>query len=157
MAEFRHLVRISSTDIKGDKPLMFGMRKIKGVSYMLANAVCNVTKMDPTTKVGELTDVQIEKIEDAISNPQKYKIPTWMLNRRKDYQTGEDKHLVMGDLKFQKENDLKRLMKIKSNKGYRHAAGLPVRGQKTRSNFRKKRGKTSLGVQRKKVQGGKKK
>ena len=159
MAEFRHLVRVANTDLKGNKPILFGLRRIKGVGTIFASAVCTVAKVNPAIKAGELNDAQIAKLGEVISNPQKFKIPTWLLNRRKDYETGEDKHLIMGDLKFQKENDLKRLKKIKSYRGYRHAFGLPTRGQKTRSNFRKKkgRGKGVIGVQKKKQQPAKKK
>jgi len=71
-----------------------------------------------------------------------------MLNRRKDYEDGTDKHIILGDLKFTKDNDIKRMKKIKSNKGYRHAWGLPVRGQRTKSNFRKNKGKVT-GVKKK--------
>ena len=68
-----------------------------------------------------------------------------MLNRRKDIETGEDKHLLGSDLKLRKEFDLKRMKNIRSYKGVRHALGLPVRGQSTRSHFHK--GK-SLGVKK---------
>jgi len=77
-----------------------------------------------------------------------------MLNRRKDYETGEDKHLLSSDLAFTKDNDIKMLKKIKSYKGMRHAFGLPVRGQRTRSNFRRNKGKVT-GVQKKKIKSGK--
>ena len=64
-------------------------------------------------------------------------LPAWMLNRRKDYESGEDKHVINAELKLSREFDIKRLQLIKSYRGLRHAWGLPVRGQKTRSNFRK--------------------
>ncbi len=70
-----------------------------------------------------------------------------MLNRRRDYETNENKHLVTGDIKFVQDNDIKRLKKIKTYKGVRHILELPVRGQRTKSNFRKNKGKV-LGVKR---------
>ena len=75
-----------------------------------------------------------------------------MVNHRKEYESGEDKHLITGTLNFTKDNDLKRLKKIKCLRGARHQKGLPVRGQRTRSNFRKSKGKV-VGVKKK---GGKK-
>ena len=81
-----------------------------------------------------------------VRNPKNF--PVWMLNRRKDKLSGEDKHLLKTDLKLQKEIDVKDLQKIRSYRGARHQAGLPVRGQRTRSNFR--RGKT-VGVRKKGV------
>jgi len=62
---------------------------------------------------------------------------------------------LVGDLKFTKENDIKLLKKVKSYRGMRHALGLPVRGQRTKSNFRRNKGKASLGVKR--AKGSKKK
>ena len=80
-----------------------------------------------------------------MKNPE---IPKYILNRRKDSETGEDKHLTGSDLELQNEFDVKRLKKIKSYKGYRHASGLPLRGQRTRSNFRKNRSK-GAGIKKK--------
>ena len=67
-----------------------------------------------------------------------------MLNRRRDYETGTEKHLLTGDINFTIESDKKREMKMKSYKGVRYQAGLPVRGQRTRSNFRPNKGKVTL-------------
>ena len=144
---FRLLVRISSVDIDGNKRLCYGLHKIKGVSFSFANAVCQLSGIDKFKKVGELSDAEINKLNDIFENPEKNKVPTWMFNRRKDYETGENKHLLSADLDFTKGNDIRRIRKIKSYKGMRHSAGLPVRGQRTRGNFRKG---TSIGVKRKK-------
>ena len=95
----------------------------------------------------------VSKINDVIKNPAKYNFPEWLLNRRKDYDDGTDKHIVVGDLKFTHSNDLKRLQRIKSYRGLRLAWGLTVRGQRTKSNFRRNKGK-GLGVKRKKGKGG---
>ena len=105
--------------------------------------------IDKTAITGNLPDSDVEKLEDAIKNPTKYGAPVWMMNRRNDYETGEDKHLLSGDIRYVKDNDLKRLKMIKSYKGVRHMDGLPVRGQLTRSNFRRNKGKV-LGVKRSK-------
>lgn len=145
--EFKHLVRICNADLKGNKPLAVALMNIKGVSHSFASAVAIIAGIDKNKKAGVLTEKEMEKIEEILKNPAKFKIPPWMLNRRKDYETGEDKHLVTVELAFEKENDIKRMKKIKSYKGIRHGKGLPVRGQRTKGHFRKGR---ALGVARKK-------
>ena len=92
--------------------------------------------------------MQREKIEEIIKEPSKYKIPSWLFNRRKDPEDNQDKHLIGSNLTFTQENDVKMMKKMKSYKGIRHMLGLPVRGQRTRSNFRKNKGNV-LGVKRK--------
>jgi small subunit ribosomal protein S13 len=153
-AESKHLVRISNTDLLGSKPIYHALRKIKGIGPMYANMICNLINLDKNKKTGILTDAEIEKLNDAIKNPQKYNVPRWMMNRRDDYETGEDKHLVTTDLKFANENDIRRMKKIKSYKGIRHSIGQPVRGQRTKANFRRNKGKTSLGVKKKPTKSG---
>jgi small subunit ribosomal protein S13 len=147
--DVKHLVRIVNTDIVGTKPVLFGLTKIKGIGIMYSNAILGVAGVDKIKKVGLLNESEISKIEDIIKNTTNYPIPVWMYNRRKDYETGNDMHLITSDLDFTQENDLKRLKKIKSNRGLRHAWGLPVRGQRTKSNFRRNKGKVA-GVKRKK-------
>ncbi|RMF55991.1 30S ribosomal protein S13 [Candidatus Woesearchaeota archaeon] len=151
---FKHIVRIVNTDLDGNKPIVHAMRKIKGVSFMLANAVCALAGVDKQKKTGTLLDPEIKKIDEILKNPKKFGAPSWMLNRRRDYETGEDLHILTTDIKFIRDNDIKRMKMIKSYKGFRHAYGLPVRGQRTKSNFRKNKGK-GLGVQKKKVKSGK--
>ena len=145
--EYKHFVRIVNTDLDGSKPVKHAVTKIRGIGMMYANLVCIMAKVDKKTKVGELKQDEIERLNDVISNPQKYNAPTWLFNRRADPETGENKHLVSTDLRFTQENDLKLLKKIRSYKGVRHMLGLPVRGQKTRSKFRKNKGKV-MGVKK---------
>lgn len=154
-AAFRHIVRIASVDIPGDKALRFALTKIKGVGINFADAACNAAGVPKHHKAGLLNDEQIKKLDEAITNPLQNGIPNWMLNRKKDYETGEDKHLLTGILQFVQENDLKRLKKIKSLRGIRHQRKLPVRGQRTRSNFRRSKGKV-VGVKKKGAPGKKK-
>lgn len=145
--QMRELVRIVDTNIKGDKKLPFALTYIKGVGSSYAHAVCTVCNTQLNKKIGELSQQEIENLEDAIRNPKKYGIPTWLLNRRKDIESGEDTHVVSSTVKFTTEVDIKRLKKMKCYRGMRHAFGLPVRGQRTKSNFREG---SALGVQRKK-------
>ena len=139
------MIRILSEDIEGKTKIYPGLTRIKGISWTLSNAICLILKLDKTRKIGSLTDEELKKITDFIKNPE---VPTYILNRRADLDTGEDKHLVGSDLDLQKEFDIKRLKKIKSYKGYRHMSNLPLRGQRTRSNFRKNRAK-GAGIKKK--------
>jgi len=156
MSDIKQIIRVLNTDIDGNKPLFMALKKIKGIGVNFSNIICNILTLDKRRKVGSLSPEEIKKIEALIENPKE--IPSWALNRRKDYDTGNDLHITTSKLKLTQEFDLKRLKKIKSNRGLRHAWGLPVRGQRTRAHFRK--GK-SVGVQKKKIQqdkkGGKKK
>ena len=104
--------------------------------------------MDKKKKIGALTEEEIRKISEFIKNPN---IPIFLFNRRKDFDTGEDKHLVTNDLDLKKEFDIKRLKKIKSYRGIRHAAKQPLRGQRTRSHFRTNKGKAAGGKKIRKI------
>ena len=145
MAEFKHLVRIANTDLNGQKAVLFALKVVRGVGVPLAHAVCAVAKIDELGKIGNLTDAQIKQLDDIVKAPEKYGIPVWMLNRRKDLETGADRHVITTDLLVARDNDIKLMKYMKCYKGVRHAAGAPVRGQRTRSNFRKNKGKV-LGV-----------
>lgn len=145
--ELAYLVRIMSTDILGDKNIYSGLKRIKGVSFAISNAICLILNLDKNKRVKDLTKDEIKQIEDLIKN---LKIPTYLMNRRNDLDTGEDKHLSTSDLDLRKEFDIKRLKKIKSYRGLRHNRGLPVRGQRTKSHFRKKGKNKAIGVKTKK-------
>jgi len=146
-AEIKQMVRLMDADVSGEKPVKMALLKVKGVGVSLAGAICSLLKIEPNAKIGLLTESEIKAVEDAIKNPTKIGVPSWMLNRRKDYETGKDSHLITSDLKLSVENDIKRMKKIRCYRGMRHAMGQPVRGQRTKSHFRKG---ISLGVQRKK-------
>ena len=147
--KLKSLVRIMNTDIFGPKPIHHALTLIKGVSFMFSNAVCKKVGIHKDTKVGELSEEQIKKCEEIIKKPKENGIPSWLLNRKNDPETGEDLHLVVSDLRLRTEFDIRNLKKVKSYRGMRHSTGHPVRGQRTRGHFRK--GGTSLGVQKKKV------
>ncbi|NCN52107.1 30S ribosomal protein S13 [archaeon] len=139
------IVRILSKDIEGRMKVYAGLTKIKGVSWTLSNATCTLVGIDKNKRIGELTDTEIAKITEFLKNP---KAPNFIFNRRKDLESGEDKHLIGVDLELKQEFDIKRLKKIKSYRGLRHLLGLPLRGQRTKANFRKNRRKSS-GIQKK--------
>jgi small subunit ribosomal protein S13 len=146
---FRHFIRIANSDLNGNISIQRALTKIKGVGFQFSNAICTTLKLDLKQKTGYLSDDNIKRIQDLLKDPLKFNIPIWMLNRRKDYETGEDKHLLASDLDYTQDNDIKLMKKIKCYRGNRHAKGLPSRGQRTKSNFRKNKGKGSLGVKRK--------
>ncbi len=146
--ELNYFVRIANTDLDGNKPIGSALTKIKGISFMLSNAICRVTGVDVKKKAGYLNDNDVAKIDDVIKDPAKFKIPSWLFNRRKDPEDNGDRHLIGSNLTFIQDNDIKMMKKMKSYKGIRHSLGLPVRGQRTRSNFRRNKGKV-LGVKRK--------
>ena len=147
--DFKYIVRVANTDLNGNKKLIDALRKIKGVGFMFANAICEFSGVQSSKQTGILTKQDIEKLEKVLNNPLSAGLPAWMLNRRKDYETGEDLHLVGSDLRYQLDNDLKAMKKLKSYRGMRHAYKLPVRGQRTKSNFRKNR-KVSVAAAKKK-------
>lgn len=139
------LVRILSKDIEGKMKVYPGLTKIKGVSWAFSNAVCKTLNINKNKTIGTLTEEEIQKISEFIKNP---KLPGYIFNRRKDIETGNDKHLTGTDLDLRKDFDIKKLKKIKSYRGLRHTAGLPTRGQRTKAHFRTNRKKGS-GIKKK--------
>ncbi len=138
------LVRIFGQDIPVSKNLYVGLTKIKGISWSVANAICIQLGLDKHKKIGDLDKPTIAHIEQTLRS---LELPLFMRNRRADLDSGENKHLLTSALDVQHEFDIKRLKKMKSYRGIRHGLGQPVRGQRTRSHFRK-RG-ASVGVRRK--------
>jgi len=141
MAEFKHLVRIANTDLKGEKAIVYALKDVRGIGVPFAHAVCVTLGIDGLAKIGNIAETDMKRIDEVIKSPAKYNIPSWMFNRRHDIDTGEDKHVVTNDLLFNKDNDIKLMKRIKCYKGIRHSMNAPVRGQRTRSNFRANKGK----------------
>ncbi len=148
MAEFKYIVRIADTDLDGNRPVIYAIQGIKGIGYRVAEGIVKDLNMDPKKKIGELSDEQIEEIRALIEEKIEDVLPSWMMNHRKDYFTGEDRHILSTDLDLQKQDDINRLKRIKCYRGVRHEKGLPVRGQRTRSNGRSG---LTVGVSRKKT------
>lgn len=140
------LVRILQKDIPGNKSIYAGLTRIKGVSWAIANAVCILNKLDKNRKIETLTKEELQKIEETLKQGN---FPKFLINRRKDLATGKDQHLIGTELDFAKEFDIKRLKKIRSYRGLRHAMGQPTRGQRTKSHFRTNR-KRGVGIKFKK-------
>lgn len=144
--EFESLVRIFGYDIPGTKNVYTGLTKIKGISWAISNAICVKLEIPKLKKITELSKDEISKIENFLKE---LPISEFLKNRRFDPDLGETKHHYGTDLDMKKEFDIKRLIKIRSYRGIRHAMKQPVRGQRTRSHFRSK-GRQAVGVKKKK-------
>lgn len=146
--EFKHIVRLAGKDLAGDRRVQMALAGLKGVNWTFARAVAYAADIDPFAKLGSLNVEQIELLEHVLKNPAEHGIPSWMLNRRKDYETGKDIHLVGTDVDMVTRGDITRERHIRSRRGIRHELGLPVRGQRTRTTGRKG---LVVGVKRKEV------
>jgi len=133
---FRYIVRVAGVDIDGNLKVAYGLAKIKGVGVTLAYALCRKLGIDPEARIGNLSEAEVKKIEEALANPQTLGLPGWMFNRRKDYETGRDLHLIGSDLIIAVKKDIELLKKIRCWRGIRHQLGLKVRGQRTRTTGR---------------------
>ncbi|MCK4439855.1 30S ribosomal protein S13 [Candidatus Bathyarchaeota archaeon] len=135
--EFRHILRITGTDIDGALKMPYALKRIKGVNLSLANALLKKAEINREKRAGFLTGAEVERIEQIIKEPTRFGVPNWLLNRRKDLETGKDLHLIRADLDLRTKMDIRQMKEIKSWRGYRHAYGLKVRGQRTRTTGRK--------------------
>ena len=113
------MARIASVMIPTDKQVQVALTYVYGIGATTAKAILAEAKIEPTTRVKDLTEADIQKINDLIGS----------------------KYAVEGDLKRLVTNNIKRLKDINSYKGIRHKAGLPVNGQRTRTNARTRKGK----------------
>ncbi len=136
-AEYKHILRIAGKDIDGSKKVIVALSKVKGVGYNFAHVLLQSLNINPNSRIGFLTDRELTDIEAAIRDPSKARMPEWYLNRRKDMDTGSDRHLITSDLDFMISNDIDREKNVMSWRGYRHMFGLRVRGQCTRTTGRK--------------------
>jgi len=146
--EFQHIVRIAGTDLDGTLKLNYALANINGIGTNLANAILKKANINQQTRVGFLTEIDKDKLEDIITNPTKHGFPPYMLNRAKDMETGKDTHLTGADLALKIKTDIEEMKNLKSWRGYRHAYGLRVRGQRTRTTGRS--GK-AMGVKKKEL------
>ena len=144
--EIKHLVRIMNTDLQGSQSVQFALTGIRGVGRRTARIITDSTGIDPTATIGYLSDEDIEKLDVAVNNFEG-NVPSWMLNRKNDPLTGEDKHLLGQDIILTVREDVNTLKKIRAYRGIRHERGLKVRGQRTKSTGR---GGATIGVSKKK-------
>lgn len=145
--DFKYIVRMSNTDIDGERRVVDGVTSIKGLSYRLSHIIVNQLQVPPDKLMGDLTDDEVSRLMGLIEELPA-SMPSWMLNRQKDIDTGEDTHAISTDLDVTQREDINLLRKMRSYRGIRHETGQKVRGQRSRSNGRTG---ATVGVSRKKV------
>lgn len=145
--DFKFLVRISNTDIDGGMPLYLALTKVKGLGRRVSIRVADHLGLPRDTRIGDLPDDDIDRIQKTLDNIHEV-LPRWMMNRQKDYDTGDDMHVTSTEVQVARRDDINRMKKIRSYKGIRHERGHKVRGQRLKSN-----GRTGLvlGVSRKRT------
>ncbi|MCX6775483.1 MAG: 30S ribosomal protein S13 [Candidatus Micrarchaeota archaeon] len=138
--EIKGIVRIAGRDIKGETKLRMALVRVKGIGVTLSSAltkiISNQLNIPKNTMIGELSDEQVDILMGIIGNPNKYGIPERMLNRQKDPETNQSAHIIGTDLTFRTKQDITNLKDLNTWKGYRHAYGQKVRGQRTRTTGR---------------------
>jgi small subunit ribosomal protein S13 len=112
------MARIAGVDIPREKRVEFSLRYIYGIGPHVARTICEKTTIDPATKVRDLTDDEVSRIREIIDR----------------------EFIVEGDLRREVRQNIQRLIEINCYRGVRHRRGLPVRGQRTKTNARTKRG-----------------
>ena len=122
------MARISGVDLPRNKRIEIGLTYVFGIGTTSANQIVKAADVSPSTKCNDLTDDEITRIRAIIDE---------------DYQTE-------GDLRRVISQNVKRLTEIGSATGRRHRVGLPVRGQRTRTNARTRKGKVKIPVAKKK-------
>ena len=123
------MARIAGVDVPREKRVIVGLTYIYGIGPTSAQQVISATRISPDTRVRDLTEEEINRLREFIDR--RYK--------------------VEGDLRRETSMNVKRLMDIGSYRGLRHRRNLPVRGQRTKTNARLRRGpKKTVGVRRKK-------
>ncbi len=141
------MVRFFSRDIDGRLSVRRALRKIRGMGHMFSNALCVSTGVDPDKKLGTMSTEEIKAIEAAV-NDAASNVPRWMINRRKEIETGASGHLTGSALDLRVREDINIMKRSRAYRGVRHEFGLPVRGQRTRSSFRTQK---TVGVSKKKA------
>ena len=112
------MARIAGVDIPREKQVLFSLQYIHGIGPNVSKKILSDVKVDPTRKVKDLSEEEVSRIRERID---------------KDYN-------VEGELRKEVTMNIKRLIEIGSRRGVRHKRNLPVRGQRTRTNARTKRG-----------------
>jgi small subunit ribosomal protein S13 len=117
------MARIAGVNLPINKRAEIGLTYVFGVGRSTANEILKETGVDPNTQVKDLTEDEIIKLRDAVEN-----------------------HEVEGDLRRERSQNIKRLQEIGSYRGLRHRRGLPVRGQRTKTNARGRKGPRRMSV-----------
>ena len=147
--EFNYIVRLHGSNLDGTKLLPYALCDLKGIGIRVSKTMIKKLGLNPSLRLGTLSEADVRRLEEILDNPASGGIPNWMLNRRKDLETGKDVHLLGSDLTLRVRDDIDLMKETRSWKGNRHARGLKVRGQRTKTAARKGR---SVGVSRSRVQ-----
>ena len=110
------MARISGVDLPREKRIEIGLTYVYGIGRVRSARILEAAKVNPDTRVKDLTDEEVARIRDVID--------------------ADTEHLVEGDLRREVAMNIKRLKEIGCYRGIRHRKGLPVRGQKTKTNAR---------------------
>jgi len=122
------VARIAGVNIPLDKRAEVGLTYVFGVGRSTANEILKQAKVNPNTYVRDLTDEEVVKLREAIESRE-----------------------VEGDLRRERSQNIKRLQEIGSYRGLRHRRGLPVRGQRTKTNARARKGPKKMSIAQKKA------
>ena len=91
---FRESIRIARTNLDGARKSAYALSDVKGIGIRLANVIVERAGLDPDTRLGFLSDGEVGKIEKILENLAKHDVPSWLFNRQKDRETGNDIHLI---------------------------------------------------------------
>ena len=125
------MARIAGVNLPNQKRLEIGLTYIYGIGQPTAQSICAALGLSADPKVRDLTEDEVRKLRDTI----------------------DQQLTVEGDLRRERSQDIKRLMEIGCYRGLRHRRGLPVRGQKTKTNARTRKGPKRMSVAGKKKAG----
>ena len=133
--DLQYFVRIGQTDLDGTKTVERSLSDMKGIGQRTARLVAEAADVDRTATFGRLEQDDIDAVVDVVQNFSEH-VPEWMVNRQKDFFSGETDHIVGSDLNEKRRHDINRMKMIDSYKGIRHKRGQKVRGQRTKSTGR---------------------
>jgi ribosomal protein S13 len=111
--------------------VLYALTAIPGVGRRIANIILKKAEIATTLRAGEINQEQTEKLVAILQDPAKFKIPTWMLNRRRDKLDGKNSQSVSNAVATKLREDLENLKKVRAHRGLRHYWCIKVRGQHT--------------------------
>merc|ERR1712189_160614 len=129
--EFQHILRIQNTNIDGNIKICYALTSIKGMGRRFTDLCLKKAEIDQSKRAGQINEEELQRIQDTMTSPKSFKIPTWSLNRQRDIKDGKDSQLTSNNLDNKLREDLDRMKKIRLHRGLRHNWGLRVKGQKT--------------------------
>jgi small subunit ribosomal protein S13 len=134
------IVRLAGNDLNGELKLERALMYIKGIGHTmrvaLANYISKTFNIPKDTKLNNLSEEQLETINNLLYSIDDKILPPFLLNRRNDMATGKNMHVIMNDLDFAVRHDIELKKRIRSWQGYRHIKGQKVRGQRTKNTGR---------------------